>query len=125
MLPLSSAGAADAAAPPLFTPAPLPLVLADAAATTLFTSAPLPLVHADAAATNFLQRLLCHWCSQMLLLMQLCTPSSTTVARAVRYADVHCAPAPHPLKHIPCLGAVEVRKLFLENRFFIHKILWH
>ena len=35
---------------------------------------------------------LCHWCSQMLLLIQLCTSSCTVVARAIRYTDVHCPP---------------------------------
>jgi len=35
---------------------------------------------------------------------------SATVARAVRYTDVHCPPAPRPPKHtvVPCLGAIEI-----------------
>ena len=64
---------------------------------------------------HFFQRLLCHWCSQILLLIQLCTRSSTAIARVVRYIDVHCPPAPRPPKHIACLGAVEFGNLFLEN----------
>jgi len=100
----------------LFTPAPLPLVLAYAAATTLFTSAPLPLVLADAAAATFFTA-----ARLPLVLIDaagatgLCTCSSAAVACAVRYTDVYCPPAPGPPKHIPCLGVVEFGKLFLEN----------
>jgi len=72
---------------------------------------------------HFWQRVLCNWYSQMLLLLELCTRSSTAVVRAVRYTDVHCPPAPRPHKHIPCLGAVEFGKLFLDNRFFIQKFV--
>ena len=62
----------------------------------VFTSASLPLVlvRTDAAAATFLQQLLCHWCSQMLLLIQLCTRYAATVACAVCYTVVYS-----PLAH--------------------------
>jgi len=72
---------------------------------------------------RILQRHLCHWCSQMLLLTQLYTRSSTAVAGVVCYTDPRCPPATRPPEHISYLGAVEFGKLFLENGFFIYKIL--
>jgi len=53
-----------------------------------------PLVLQMLLPLHSLHLLLCHWCSQMLLLIQLCTRYSATVACAVCYTVVYS-----PLAH--------------------------